>query len=132
MSIFVTSLGATDNEICAPITQAILNTLDRKGFSFCGLPAVETKVIINANKVSFSLSTCKLKTQPLMFWFDEVHDFTHQYRVKHRVPLQVQAQVENLLNELEELASHCTKNCHCSDCVVTNRGPNPNKLAFNH
>lgn len=132
MSIFVTSLGATDNEICAPITQAILNTLDRKGFNFCGLPAVETKILISTNEVSFSLCTCRHKTQQMMFKFKEVHDFTCQYRNDHSVSAQIQAKVDQLLSELEVLASTCTANGHCSDCIVTNRGPNPNKLAFNH
>ncbi|WP_415883981.1 hypothetical protein ACMXYX_11230 [Neptuniibacter sp. QD72_48] len=132
MSIFITSLGATDNEICAPFTQAILNTLDNKGFSFCGLPAVEAEILISSNQVNFTLHTCKIKTQPITFKFGEVHDFTRQYRIEHRVNTEILSKVEDLLLELEDLASHCTAKSHCSNCVVKNRGPNPNKLAFNH
>ncbi|WP_415898715.1 hypothetical protein [Neptuniibacter sp. QD48_11] len=132
MSIFVTSLGATDNEICAPFTHQILNTLNNKGFKFRGIPAVESRVLISTNKVCFALRVCNLRTQLVTFDFNDVYDFTSQYRLNRCVCPQIQSIVETLLYELEDLASNCKDNCHCSECVVTNRGPNPNKLAFKH
>lgn len=132
MSIFVTSLGATDNEICAPFTHVILNTLSKKGLKFRGIPVVESRVLIRANKVCFALKICHHRTHQVTFNFDDVYNFTSQYRDNRYICPKVKSVVTMLLNELEELASNCTKNGHCSDCVVTNRRSNPNKLAFNH
>ena len=56
MSVFVTTLGATDNEICAPISQCIINSLTNHGFRFKGIPAVEANIRVRENKVDFKSS----------------------------------------------------------------------------
>ena len=120
MSIFVTSLGATDNELCAPICHSILNQMSPKGFKFRGIPAVEPQIILEKNQVSFTLSSCYLKTTPIIFDFSEADLFLEIYRQEKKVSKELQMQVKKKIDELEKLATgDCVHSKSCADCVMT-------------
>lgn len=120
MSIFVTSLGATDNEICAPISFSILSLMNKKGFKFKGIPSVESKIHIKTNKVDFQLKTCNFSSSPITLTFEQVNEMTHLYHQKEQIPGDIKDQVMSMLNELEQKAScNCAENQSCSYCVLT-------------
>ncbi|WP_299179448.1 hypothetical protein [uncultured Neptuniibacter sp.] len=122
MSIFITSLGATDNEICAPITHSILNLICSKGFKFRGIPAVESSILIDKNAVNFTLSSCDHTTSPLTLSFDEVTELSKHYAVQQQIPSHIQKHVGLKLAELESLtSSQCPKTHSCAHCTLVNR-----------
>ena len=122
MSIFVTSLGATDNEICAPVFQSILNHMNTKGFRFRGLPAVEPHILLEKSQVGFTLNSCHLKTSLITFDFSEVSHFVDIYKQKCEVTEALQVKVKEKLDELEALAQgNCIHNESCAHCALISR-----------
>ena len=123
MSIFITSVGATDNEICAPISQAILNHLDRKGFKFSGIPSVQPQVLTATGEISFRLASCNLLTQSANYSYDKIREFVEEYREGTSVTPELNEKVKGMLHELEQLITRC--NCgnkkSCSHCTLVNR-----------
>lgn len=123
MSIFVTSLGATDNEICAPISQSILNLLSNKGFNFRGIPAIEPHIVVENNEIRFTLNSCHHKTSPMVFSFREVSLFIDNYKQAALISDQLQQTVHGKLQELEKLTlCECTHNKSCANCSLISRG----------
>lgn len=121
MSIFITSIGATDNEVCAPISRSILNIMDTEEFNFRGIPAVESSILIRHNQICFTLNCCQLKTAPLTLSFAESSHLIDFYRKNHTIADTVQSQVKEKLRELEHLVSNqCGHNNNCACCVVDN------------
>lgn len=119
MSIFITSIGATDNEVCVPISRSILDIMDTEEFNFRGIPAVESSILIRHNQISFTLNCCQLKTAPLTLSFAESSQLIDFYRKKHAISDTVQSKVKEKLRELEHLvASECRHNNSCARCVV--------------
>ncbi len=122
MSIFVTSLGATDNEICAPISQSILNLMNKKGYKFRGIPAIESNIVIEKNEVEYTLNSCHHKTSPMIFSFNEVSKFVDGYKLADSISEPLLNMVYEKLIELEKLTSqHCTHNRSCADCSLISR-----------
>ena len=120
MSIFVTSLGATDNEICAPICQSILDQMNPKGFRFRGIPAVESQIVLNKNQVGFTLISCHLRTTPVIFGFDEVNHFLDMYKQKRKITKRLHSNVKEKLDELDQLATaECIHSPSCAHCVIS-------------
>lgn len=119
MSIFVTNLGATDNEICAPISFSILSLIRQKGFKFRGIPSVESTINIKTNTVDYRLKTCRYSSSPLTLTFEQVSEMTQRYHHKELIPDEINNQVKKMLVELEEQApGNCEENHRCSYCVL--------------
>ena len=103
MSIFITSIGATDNEVCVPISRSILDIMDTEEFNFRGIPAVESSILIRHNQISFTLNCCQLKTAPLTLSFTESSHLIDYYRRNHSIADTVQNKVKEKLRELERI-----------------------------
>lgn len=121
MSVFVTTLGATDNEICAPISQCIINTLTPKGFRFKGIPAVEANIHLKDNRVEFRLRSCCLQSSPFSLSFDEVSNQTLSFRHNRLLDPNTQQLVRERLDELNKStlpSGGCKENSQCINCVL--------------
>ena len=121
MSIFVTTLGATDNEICAPISQCIINSLTNHGFRFKGIPAVEASIRVRENKVDFLLQACCLKSSTFSLSFDEVASQTRAFRDRNDLNEVTMSKVKQGLQELNEridLDNRCKGQHGCANCVI--------------
>lgn len=121
MSIFITSVGATDNEICAPFTLAILNQINRTGFKFRGIPAVESSIHMKHNEVGFNLKSCKYKTRQRMLKFDQVQQLLNDYRNNRALTPHVNELVNEMIEELEQIMScRCSSDQSCAKCSMGN------------
>lgn len=121
MSVFVTTLGATDNEICAPISQCIINSLTNHGFRFKGIPAVEANICVRENKVDFLLQACCLKAATFSLSFDEVASQTRAFKDSNDLHEVTMSKVKQGLQELNERIhrdSRCKGQHSCANCVI--------------
>lgn len=119
MSIFITSVGATDNEICVPISQSILDIMETKEFQFRGVPAVESHVLIRHNQIFFTLNCCQLKTTPLALSFTEIQQLIDSFRENRFIPATLRKDVNEKLEELDKIVSlNCSLDKDCACCVV--------------